>query len=50
MFYVSEIFKDKPNKFDTELQEKVYATLEKLNIPLKGYQLMRQLQWRIVFL
>ena len=35
MFYVSEIFKDKPNKFDTELQEKVYATLEKLNIPFE---------------
>lgn len=35
MFYVSEIFKDKPNKFYTELQEKVYATLEKLNIPFE---------------
>lgn len=32
MFYISDIFRDKPNNFDTELQEKVYATLEKLNI------------------
>lgn len=32
MFYVSEITKQKPNKFKNELHQKVYDTLEKLNI------------------
>mgnify|MGYP000267193435 FL=1 len=50
MFYVSEIFKDKPNKFDTELQEKVYATLEKLNIPFERVSTDEAITMRIVFL
>ena len=33
MFYVSDIQTDKPSKMETPLQEKVYNTLLKLNIP-----------------
>ena len=34
MFYVSEIFKDKPNKFDTELQEKSLCYIGKVEYSL----------------
>ncbi len=32
MFYISEIFKDKPKNFKTELQRAVYNTLERIGI------------------
>ena len=32
MFYVSEVYKTSPEKFKNELQEKVYKTLEELDI------------------
>lgn len=35
MFYVSDIQTDKPSKMETPLQEKVYTTLLKLNIPFE---------------
>lgn len=35
MFYVSDIQIAKPSKIETELQEKVYATLSELNIPFE---------------
>ena len=35
MFYVSEIFKTAPTEFKNELQQQVYATLQKLNIPFE---------------
>ena len=35
MFFISDIQTDKPSKFETALQEKVYATLMKLHIPFE---------------
>lgn len=35
MFFISNIQTDKPSKFETALQEKVYATLMKLHIPFE---------------
>ena len=35
MFYVSEIYTQAPASFGTPLQEKVYRTLEKLDIPFE---------------
>ena len=35
MFFVSEVFETAPKEFKNELQEKVYKTLEELNIPFK---------------
>lgn len=35
MFYISEIMNTKPTVFITELQNLVYTTLEKLEIPFE---------------
>lgn len=35
MFYVSEIQTEAPHEFQTQLQELVYGTLEKLQIPFE---------------
>lgn len=35
MFYISDIYNNEPEKFNTELEEKVYKTLKELNI---GYE------------
>lgn len=35
MFYVSEILKDKPKEYKTELEKEVYEVLEKLEIPFE---------------
>ena len=35
MFYVSEILKDKPKEYKTELEKEVYEALEKLEIPFE---------------
>ena len=35
MFYVSEVFTEKPNHFTTPLQKRVYEVLEELNIPFE---------------
>ena len=46
MFYVSEIQTEAPCRFQTQLQEKVYEALEKLQISSVSIP-MKRLLWRI---